>query len=82
MYKRQVSGRRGEGKNNRTFAFWGRILGPATVFYGFLEGFWTIFLTYAGSVSFRELKNAIKRKRNILFDPFYSEKNTRLVKTL
>ena len=33
----------GEGKNNRTFAFWGRILGPATVFFGFLEGFWTIF---------------------------------------
>ena len=33
----------GGGNNNRTFAFWGRILGPATVFFGFLEGFWTIF---------------------------------------
>ena len=43
MYKRQVSGRRGGGKNNRTFAFLGRILGPATIFFGFLEGFWTIF---------------------------------------
>ena len=43
IYKRQVSGDGGEGKNIRTFAFWGRILGPATVFFGFLEGFWTIF---------------------------------------
>ena len=43
MYKRQISARRALGKNNRTFAFWGRILGPTTVFFGFLEFFWTIF---------------------------------------
>ena len=34
---------RAGGGYNRNFAFWGRIFGPATVFFCFLEGFWTIF---------------------------------------
>ena len=54
MYKRQVSARR-EGGNIRTFTFWGRILGPGTEFFGF----WTVFFTYSGSISFRELKNIL-----------------------
>ena len=32
-----------EGGNNRTFAFWGRILVPAAVFLAFLEGFFARF---------------------------------------
>ena len=59
MYKRQVSAMEGGGgKIIGLLLFWGRILGPATVFFGFSD----YFLTSAGSVSFRELK---MQKRNI-----------------
>ena len=47
MYKRQVSGRKGGG-DNRTFAFWGRILVPAAVFLAFWEGFCMFFLCIRG----------------------------------
>ena len=33
----------GGWENNRTFAFWGRILVPAAVFLAFLESFCTFF---------------------------------------
>ena len=42
--------------NIRTFAFWGRMLGPETVCFLLFGG----FLMYSGSISFRELKNAKK----------------------
>ena len=61
VYKRQVSGM-GEGGNNRSFAFWGRILVLAALFLAFLEGFCTFFLMYFSSKSFRELKSAIKNQ--------------------
>ena len=41
--KGKFPGGGGGGKNNRTFAFWGRILVPAAVFLAFLEGFCTFF---------------------------------------
>ena len=48
------------GGNNRTFAFWGRILVPALFFFGFFGGFLRVFLMYSSIKSFRELKSAIK----------------------
>ena len=60
VYKRQVSPRRGGG-NDRTFAFWGRILVLSPVFLVFLEVF-CIFFMYSCSKSFRELKSAIKNQ--------------------
>ena len=42
----------GEGKNNRTFAFWGRILVPAAVFLAFLKGFCTFLGGSGGQIKF------------------------------
>ena len=60
VYIRQVSV--GRGGNNLTFAFWGRILVPAAVFFGFFGGFLHVFFMYSCSKSFRELKSAIKNQ--------------------
>ena len=39
----------------------GKNIGTCSSVFGFFGGFLDYFLTYAGSVSFRELKNAIKK---------------------
>ena len=51
------------GGDNRTFAFWGRILVHAAGFFlAFFGGVLHVFMIYSCSKSFRELKNAIKNQ--------------------
>ena len=55
MYKRQVSGRRG---NIRIFRFMGENISSCSCGFGFFGGFLHVFMMYSCRKSFRELKNA------------------------